>query len=105
MTASIDAPEYYGYRGNTRAIMDVLAERVRQDKKWGEQNNDPFTYLAVLGEEFGEVCQAALHLRFGGHAADDLRMEAVHVAAVALAIVECLDRNKWKWGVYDSSES
>jgi NTP pyrophosphatase (non-canonical NTP hydrolase) len=64
-------------------------------RKWGEQNHDPITYLAVLVEEVGELAQAGLHLRFGGPKAEGLRDEAVQVAAVALAIVECLDRGKW----------
>jgi NTP pyrophosphatase (non-canonical NTP hydrolase) len=83
---------------NTDAMESVIEERVRQEKKWGQQDNDPFVYLTVLGEEFGELCQAALHTRFGGKAADKLREEAVHTAAVALAIVECLDRGLWSWG-------
>ena len=78
-------------------LRDVLAERGRQDAKWGEQDHDPFTYLTVLIEEVGEFAQAALHARFGGKAAEKLREEAVHSAAVALAIVECIDRGKWKW--------
>lgn len=36
--------------------------------------------------------EAALHSLFGGHAASKLREEAIHAAAVALAVVECLDR-------------
>ena len=82
----------------TTAIDSILAERGRQDAKWGEQNHDPFTYLAVLIEEVGEFAQAALHARFGGEAASKLREEAVHMAAVAMAIVECIDRDKWWWG-------
>lgn len=81
------------------ALVDVLDERRRQDEKWGEQNHDPFAYLTVLGEEYGELCQCALHARFGGPAAEHIREEAVQVAAVALAIVECLDRGKWRWPV------
>lgn len=80
-----------------RALQLVLAERARQDQQWGEQNNDPFVYLAVLTEEVGELAQAALHARFGGPASVGLNMEAVHVAAVALAIVECLLRDRWAW--------
>lgn len=78
-------------------MIEVLQERGRQDEKWGEQNLDPITYLAVLTEEVGELAQAALHTRFGGHAAAGLRTEAIHVAAVALAIIECLDRGRWRW--------
>lgn len=81
----------------SRALDDVLEERQRQEDKWGEQNHDPFTYLAILTEEVGELAQASLHLRFGGPEALGVRMEAVQCAAVALAIVECLDRGKWKW--------
>lgn len=79
------------------ALRDVLAERTRQDSKWGEQNHDPFTYLAILTEEVGELAQCALHSRFGGPEAWNMRTEAVQVAAVALAIVQCLDRGKWSW--------
>lgn len=80
-----------------RALGAVLRERARQDAKWGEQNHDPITYLVILTEEVGELAQAALHARFGGSKASGLREEAIHTAAVALAIVECLDRGLWRW--------
>ena len=77
-------------------IYDVLAERAKQDGKWGVQNHDPITWLAILTEEVGEFAQAALHHRFGGPASAGMREEAVQCAAVALAIVQCLDRhNGW----------
>ena len=75
-----------------KAVADVLAERERQNKKWGEQNHDPITWSAILTEECGEFAQAALHDRFGGHAAAGLREEAIHCAAVAIQIIECIDR-------------
>jgi len=57
----------------------------------------------------GELAQAALHARFGGPAARGLREEAIHTAAVALALVECLDRALWRWpeatrGMEDNDE-
>lgn len=76
-----------------RAVGAVLEERRRQNTKWGEQNHDPITWSAILTEECGEFAEAALHHRFGGPAADGLRNEAVQCAAVALQIVECIDRN------------
>jgi len=81
------------------ALTDVLAERKRQDAKWGEQNHDPFVYLNILMEEVGECSQAALQTRFGGPKGgiDRVRQEAVEACAVALAIVQCLDRGKWRW--------
>lgn len=81
-----------------RVLQQVAAERRRQDKKWGEQNHDPTLYLTILGEEFGEACQAALKLNVGAWPVDRLRRELIEVAAVAVAAVECLDRRKWAWG-------
>lgn len=75
-------------------LQEVKHERLRQDEVWGEQNHDDFTYLAILGEEVGEACQAALHDRFGGEAAGTLREELIQVAAVAVAMVECIDRRE-----------
>lgn len=72
-------------------------ERRMQDKKWGEQNHDPFTWIAILQEEIGEYCQEALHLRFGGHKGAKLKLECIQVAAVAKAMVECLERGNWKF--------
>jgi NTP pyrophosphatase (non-canonical NTP hydrolase) len=71
---------------------DIVKERRNQDKKWGEQNHDDYTWHAILTEEIGEVSQAILHDRFGGAAAGTVRAELVQVAAVALAWIECIDR-------------
>lgn len=87
------------------ALNAVLYERERQDEKWGEQNHDPFLYLTILGEEYGEMCKAALEARFAKPDKNKemllahLREEAVQTAAVALAIVECLDRDQWGWPI------
>lgn len=74
------------------ALADVMLERSRQQEKWGEQDHDPMTWLAILGEEVGEACEAALHTKFGGPAAGKLRLEMIQVAAVAVQIIEWLDR-------------
>ena len=83
------------------AIVSVINERNRQDEKWGVQNHAPEWWLAILGEEFGELAQAILETHFnngpenrkkGG--IENIRKEAVQCAAVALAIVECIDRNE-----------
>ncbi len=84
-----------------KAMSDVINERARQDKKWGEQNHYPPFWMGILGEEFGELCQAVNETVFdngtnlGGY--ENMRKEAVQVAAVALAFIECLDRNKEEW--------
>lgn len=70
-------------------LRDILHERRRQDKKWGaDRNLDDYHWAAILGEEFGEVCEASLDSLEVG-----LRNELIQVAAVAVAWIECLDRN------------
>lgn len=74
---------------------EVVAERERQNDKWGVQNHDNGWWTAILVEEVGEAAQAALQARFGGrYTEDDLRMELVQVAAVAVQWVECIDRRR-----------
>ena len=72
----------------------VEEERRRQDERWGEQNHTQEKWYAILGEEFGEVGRAineASHTDY-----KNLREELVQVAAVAIAAVECLDREQTK---------
>lgn len=82
------------------AVERVLAERERQDVLWGEQNHDPITWTAILTEEVGEATHGALGVRFGLGEADrqdglnEFECELVHVAAVALAALECCARQK-----------
>ncbi len=86
--------------GRTRdmAIDAILRECNRQDAKWGKQNHSMEWWLLILGEEFGELCQAVLQFRFGGpygHV-QKIKLEMVQVAAVAMAMIECLERNGLK---------
>lgn len=84
-------------------LNDVLAEREHQDKKWGEENHELSKWVPILGEEFGELCQAVNETIFdngpverlkGGYL--NMRKEAIQVAAVAVAFVEYLDRQASK---------
>lgn len=87
-------------------IKAVIEERYRQETKWGEQNHDPFTYLAILGEEVGEANNAALEARFGKNRSrnmDHYKEELIQVAAVAVAMIECIDRDKWQWPKTDNN--
>ena len=72
-------------------------ERNRQDTKWGEQNHPPEKWVSILGEEFGEYCQAVNETVVnpgpkGGY--DRMMEELTHVAAVAVGAMECLMRKK-----------
>lgn len=88
-----------------RIIQAVRDERKRQDEKWGEQNHFPPIWIGILGEEYGELCQAINETYFdnpnkthlGGY--ENMRKEAIHVAAVAVGFLECLERNKKGWGL------
>lgn len=86
------------------ALLDVYDERIRQNVKFtgtisGIQRHNILTWIAILGEEFGESSQAALDLTFMKDpsptafqkAVEHLRTELVQTAAVAFAIIERID--------------
>ena len=77
------------------ALDMVRAERDRQNSLWGDQsNNHPFEWISILGEEYGELCEAVnetcfqngTHPERGGR--DKIIKEATHIAAVAVEIIE-----------------
>ena len=80
---------------------EIKNERKRQDEKWGEQNHYPIEWCAILGEEVGEVNRAAIeeHFKedyreqFKNGNFDNYRSELIQVAAVAVAMIECIDKN------------
>lgn len=81
------------------AIDKVVAERRHQIEKWGaDTDNTPFEWMSILGEEFGELCEAtnetffknSTHPELGG--LDRVVKEASQVAAVAIAIIESATR-------------
>ncbi|QII51614.1 hypothetical protein G3M81_12500 [Bacillus paralicheniformis] len=69
---------------------EVLSERKKQNDKWGVQRHNFSDWLMILGEEFGEVCEAMQRNRGWGKKSDaqDLHKELVQLAAVASAIAE-----------------
>lgn len=90
-------------RAATRDVVaEVYAERRRQDARWGTQDHVPRVWLMILGEEVGEANQAALEHHFaqfdkraatrGPRDLAEYRAELVQVAAVAVSMIECLDR-------------
>jgi len=97
-----------------KILADITAERGRQDSKFGEQNHAPQDWLMILTEEVGEFARAHMDLYYTqplepGVSAEGqasfaasldakrrhLREELVQVAAVAVAMLECADRNNW----------
>ena len=73
-------------------LCEVLAERIKQDAKWGEQDHHVAEWITILGEEYGEACRAAYHGWHDGVDMANYRAELIHVAAVAVVAIECYDR-------------
>ncbi len=86
-------------------VNQIRAERERQNKKWGEQNHDDYRWLAILTEEVGELAQAILHDEFGGSHAGTAKTELIHVAAVAVQWLECMERRQLTPRAADGLES
>lgn len=82
---------------NLTAIQCVAAERRQQEERFGVQRHKPSTWLAILGEEFGEVSKEVADSRTGARAFDGkaYRQELVQVAAVAVAAIESYDARPW----------
>ena len=79
------------------ALALVKAERQRQDSIWGEESdNQIFEWMSILGEEYGELCEAVnetcfkrpKHPEKGGY--EKIIKEATQVAGVAVAIIESM---------------
>lgn len=70
---------------NTKSILlKVLAERKRQDGGWGaDRTHNVSTWLMILMEEVGEVCEAFLDGRI-----TDGRQELIQACAVLVAWLE-----------------
>ena len=69
----------------------VYEELLRAEGLHGQYPESPFKGLAIIGEEFGELSQAALNWEFKGEPAEDLREamleEAAQVAATAIRFI------------------
>ena len=72
-----------------KIVKFIMAERARQDEKWGEQNHDIYKWLAILGEEVGEANKAALDNDYS-----ELMQELIQIGAVTVAMIESLERNR-----------
>lgn len=95
-------------------LNSIRAERERQQNKWGEQNHSIIEWQAILMEEVGEAAKEAVGFHFKHPYKDGIaeyqelagdnyivqkirllnyRKELIQIAAVAVQMIECLDRN------------
>jgi|GEM_PF-3341628 len=86
---------------STNAVIDdVIQERKHQDIKWGQENHCLPLWTSIIGEEYGELCQAIYETILptqgrepkGGY--NNMRTEAIQLAAVAIKFIEYLDRKE-----------
>lgn len=95
-------------------LQQIIHERQRQNAKFGEQNHSPIEWIGILMEEVGEVAKEAIDYHFKNPylneigelqetldndvvqhiRIEDYRKELIQVASVAVAMIECLDRNQ-----------
>lgn len=82
-----------------RILDEVVAERARQERlkasgkfsyTCADLEPTPGAKTAILGEEYGEVCRAVCE-----EDNEQLRVELIQAAAVAVAWVQSLDRAKY----------
>jgi hypothetical protein len=91
-------------------LQSVLNERKRQDSKWGVQDHSLDRWVTILGEEFGELCEAVLETGFSFSSKSseemlrNIKSEAIQVAAVAVAMLECIGRSSDKKPMYNGTE-
>lgn len=80
----------------TRKVWErmVSEERKSQDEKWGEQNHIRQVWIAILGEEFGELCTEINNYN-PGYSSSRIEKELIQIAAVCQVMWECGVRNGW----------
>ena len=79
-----------------KIINKVLEERKRQDIKWGEQNHPAPVWGTIIGEEYGEMCQAINEFLFNStpDTEEKICVEAIHTMASCMAMLECIERQR-----------
>lgn len=81
-------------------VDDVLAEINKAVAKFPTWPTDPLHAVAVLGEEYGELVKAVLQLTYEPHktTAEEVRMEAIQTAAMALRFLQSLPVYRYQPG-------
>jgi NTP pyrophosphatase (non-canonical NTP hydrolase) len=85
-------------------VEDELNRAMQKFPTWP---TDPLHALAVLGEEFGELTKAILQHTYEPHkgvTAQDVRMEAIQTAAMAVRLAMSLDRYHYEGSAQHTQE-
>ena len=78
-------------------LAEISAEIERATAKFPTWPTDPIHAFAVVGEEFGECQKEVLQLTYEPHKStkEDVRKEAVQLAAMAIRFLMSLDRYEY----------
>ena len=88
----------------TEIIDQILTERKRQDDKWNfPQSNNFAEWGTIVGEEFGELMTELNEAHFRVGDKGKLITEAIHVAAVAMSIIEHYEVAVENYDSYDDA--
>jgi len=68
---------------------EIEKEMDRQDQKWGLQNHNPYHWNTIIGEEYGEACEASL-----GEDMESYKRELFSVAASAVQAILSVNRGE-----------
>ena len=81
-------------------IEEVFHEIEKAVRKFPTWPTDPLHAIAVLGEEYGELTQAVLQSVYEPHKSgpDQVRLEAIQTAAMAIRFLISLDEYKYVRG-------
>jgi hypothetical protein len=75
----------------------IEEERGYQNRKWGVNRTHTWPeWMLILADEFGEAARAAKDVYWVDGSGSDLRSELIQVAAVAVAMIEQLDRDRYQ---------
>jgi len=82
-------------RGLPQEALQLLTdEDAVQREFWGEQQYDIFKWLAILGEEVGELSKETFEMWDGAGSFDAVEKEAVQVATLALKIAWMVKKHR-----------
>ena len=95
---SVENPEAF-LALQARVLAEIQRERLRQDEEWGADRTgqSDLYWLAILGEEFGEVDMAVVEEGDGLNTITSdhpIYAEVIQVAAVAVAWAEAMRQRK-----------
>ena len=86
--------------GINRVFDEIMAERARQDAQWGgpthDDTHDPSDWMDFVASQLEKFAHAMLARGESYYATPDARQRFIKIAALSVAAVESMDRNRAK---------